>query len=204
MATSQAFLDGVKARRSIHQNTDKEILGQDELITPVSDTIKYSPSAFNSQSSRAIILLGKAHKNYWNEFVPQNLGENQLKAVQKRLPWFAAAQGTVIFFEDKKVIDEYRGGASAFSHLWDDWSNQASGMAQINLWTALEAEGYGVNLQHVAPMAGEGFKPMFNAALKVPSGWIVQAELVFGYPDQKDLKVKTFIEDSERFRVDGA
>ena len=58
-------------------------------------------------------------------------------------------------------------------------SEQVNGMHQYVLWTSLEAEGFGVNLQH--------YNPPINAKLaseyKLPDSWDLKAQMVFGKPE---------------------
>jgi predicted oxidoreductase (fatty acid repression mutant protein) len=49
-------------------------------------------------------------------------------------------------------------------------------MNQFTLWTALEAEGLGANLQHYNPIIDE----RVAAEWDVPLGWSFRAQLVFG------------------------
>ena len=61
-----SFLELIKKRRSIYsigknlKHTPSEI---EELIQ---EAVKHSPSAFNSQSSRVVILFNESHQNFWN------------------------------------------------------------------------------------------------------------------------------------------
>lgn len=84
---------------------------------------------------------------------------------------FRTGYGTVLFFEDQAVLDEWSGkmpnySAVSFSPLPTypssrpihrpqltrqpfngAWSDNAAGILQYVVWTALEAEGYGASLQ---------------------------------------------------------
>lgn len=57
------------------------------------------------------------------------------------------------------------------------------------VWTALETEGLGANLQHF------NFNPAITAeakeVFKLPEEWKLKAQLVFGKP-QEEAKEKTF------------
>ena len=59
----------------------------------------------------------------------------------------------------------------------------------VPVWTALEAEGLGANLQHF------NFNPAITAEAKsvfdIPEPWKLKAQLVFGKP-QEEAKDKTF------------
>jgi predicted oxidoreductase (fatty acid repression mutant protein) len=51
-------------------------------------------------------------------------------------------------------------------------------MHQYYLWTALEAEGLGANLQHYNPLPDQKAAELFN----IPLEWSLKAQLVFGTP----------------------
>ena len=72
-AASKAFLAAITARRSIYALSKKPILADQDVIKLVQQTVKHSPSSFNSSSSRIVILLGNDHDHYWNEIVPNEL-----------------------------------------------------------------------------------------------------------------------------------
>lgn len=62
--------------------------------------------------------------------------------------------------------------------MFPEWADVANGMHQILVWTALELEGLGANLQHLnaIPPVEAGIKK-FTA---VPDDWKLKAHLVYG------------------------
>lgn len=52
-------------------------------------------------------------------------------------------------------------------------------MHQFVMWTALETEGLGCNLQHYNPLIDVRIATEFD----VPSTWSLKAQLVFGKPE---------------------
>ena len=52
-------------------------------------------------------------------------------------------------------------------------------MHQFTLWTALEAEGFGANLQHYNPIVDQKVKTKWGVNME----WRLRAELVFGGPE---------------------
>ena len=79
------------------------------------------------------------------------------------------------------------------------WATQSDAMHQFALWTALEAEGLGCNIQHYNPLIDERVAKEWN----VPKDWVLNAQLVFGTPAGGPGE-KTFVELGERFKVFGA
>jgi len=66
----------------------------------------------------------------------------------------------------------------AYADNFPVWSQQASGMVQINVWTALSAEGLGVNLQHYNPIIDDEVAHTFD----VPTSWKLMSQMVVGNP----------------------
>jgi hypothetical protein len=62
--------------------------------------------------------------------------------------------------------------------MFPEWSDHAQGMAQILMWTALELEGLGANLQHMQaiPPVGEAIKKF----CEVPNDYKLKAHIVYG------------------------
>lgn len=78
------------------------------------------------------------------------------------------------------------------------WAVQSSGMHQFAIWTALEQEGFGANLQHYNPL----IDIKIAAEWSIPMDWELSAQLVFGNrlagPNQK-----TFEPVEDRFKAYG-
>lgn len=58
------FLDSLKDRRSFYSLGRDVQLTEEEITELVKDSVKNSPTAFNAQSPRAVILLVMLMKNY--------------------------------------------------------------------------------------------------------------------------------------------
>lgn len=148
----------------------EEILGQ--LITDV-------PSSFNSQSNRAVLLLGAEHDKLWDitsDALKAVVPEENWKPTGDKLAMFKGGAGTVLFFEDQAVVDDLQNKFALYADKFPVWADQSVGMLQFAVWTALEAEGLGANLQH--------YNPLIDAKVaetwKVPTTWKLNAQLVFG------------------------
>lgn len=76
------------------------------------------------------------------------------------------------------------------------WANQANGMLQINIWTALRELGIGANLQHYNPVIDEMVRQMFS----LPESWKLLAEMPFGgIVAEPEAKEKENIEERVKF-----
>ena len=69
---SMEFYEAIKARRTRYKIDNSSTISDDRIETILRIAVKYAPSAFHSQSSRAILLLGKNHVKFWS-FVKETL-----------------------------------------------------------------------------------------------------------------------------------
>src|SRR5690606_37694276 len=102
---SANVLQHLKNRRTIYPLYRDVKLGNAELISLIQNTIKQAPSSFNSQSSRAVILLGKNQDRIWEiakETLKAIVPADAYPATDAKLSGFQAAYGTVLFFEDQR------------------------------------------------------------------------------------------------------
>lgn len=151
----------------------------------VQQFVKNTPTSFNSQTIRAVILTGELHNKVWNSVVDALEAE----AAKKR-PASARdeAFGTIVFFDDKDAISSIQGQFPAYKDYFPIFASTSNGGAQIGTWAAIGELGLGGHLQH--------YNGYIEGALKgkVPESWTVQAQLVFGTP-VADPYEKTFIEN---------
>lgn len=90
-----------------------------------------------------------------------------------------------------------------YSDKFPQWSEHTSAMHQFVVWTALEAEGLGCNLQHYNPLADQKASETWG----IPSEWSLKAQLVFGNPvdaERKGLAEKTSNPVEEKLKFFGA
>lgn len=175
------FYTSLKERRSIY-GINKDIKVSDERIKEIVEfAVKHTPSAFNSQTARLVVLSGEAHNKLWDittEVLRKVVGDGDFSSTQQKMDSFKAGYGTVLFFEDEAVIKSHQEQFALYADNFPIWSNQASGMHQLVVWTALDAEGLGVNLQHYNPLIDDEVKNEWN----IPDNWKLIAQMPFGNP----------------------
>ena len=197
---TQQFMQVIRNRRTIYALSKKAILPDAQVVQLVQQAVREAPSSFNVQSSRVVILFGNQHDHYWGQIVPaalrQAAGEKAVEASKGKLDGFRAGTGTILFFEDSDLIKDQQQQFPMFASGFPTWSLHASGMAQIYTWAALEAEGYGANLQHYGNLTGETLKRVYN----LPESYEIQSEMVFGHPEAP-AGAKDYIPDEERVVV---
>ena len=95
-------------RRTIYALGKDLPVSNEEVVATVEKAMKESPSAFNSQSSRAVVLFGAESEAFWNEIAYSELEKvtpaEAFEATKGRLAGFAAGAGTILFFEDQDVV----------------------------------------------------------------------------------------------------
>ena len=71
--------------------------------------VKHTPSAFNSQSARVVVLLGEQHDKLWDitkETLRKIVPENNFASTEEKMNAFKSGYGTVLYFEDSEVVEE--------------------------------------------------------------------------------------------------
>lgn len=200
---AKRFLDEIKSRRTIYAIGKEQILSDKDLIELIQEAVRESPSSFNSQSSRVVILLGDEHDKYWEDVVLGALknvtDEEGFNHAKGRVDGFKAGYGTVLFYEDEDTIKGMQEKFAAYKDNFPHWSGHATGMAQINTWTALELASYGASLQHYGNLTSGDLATKYN----IPSTWKLHAELVFGSA-KAPAGDKTYMSNEDRFKVFGS
>lgn len=98
MANATAFLETTKARRSYYQLLNKSPISDARIQEIVQHAISHVPSAFNSQTTRVVVLLKSEHEKLWDvatEVYKASLSEEQFQRTEQRFKSFRAAYGTV-------------------------------------------------------------------------------------------------------------
>lgn len=80
------------------------------------------------------------------------------------------------------------------------FATQSDAMLQFVVWTTLEAEGLGANLQHYNPLIDS----KVSEAWKTPSNWHLNAQLVFGRRTSEPGEKTQLLPIEERVKVFGA
>lgn len=195
------FTDALKNRRSIYHLGRNVSLSNEELTALIKEAIKESPTAFNAQSTRAVILFGDAHEKLWEiteEALRPLTPAEAFPNTQNKLAGFKNGYGTVLFFKDTDVVKGLQEQFELYADNFPDWSEQSNGIATANTWVALVDKGLGANLQHYNPVIDEAVAKEWN----IPSNWKLRSQLVFGSPETPAGE-KEYMNDADRFRVFG-
>jgi uncharacterized protein len=199
---ADSLLELVKGRRSIYALNKDLPITKERIQEIVKEAVLHVPSSFNSQSNRAVVLFGDEHDKFWNivtETLRGIVPAENWKHSEDRMNMFKAGAGSVLFFEDQDVVEGMQAKFAIYADKFPIWSLQSDAMLQFIIWTALESEGLGANLQHYNPIVDE----KVAAEWKLPASWKLNAQLVFG-TKVADAGEKAFQPIEERFKVFGA
>ncbi|KAF1840072.1 Nitroreductase [Cucurbitaria berberidis CBS 394.84] len=179
MSAQKSFIDAVKDRRTIYQLTKEAPISDKQIQELAEKAILHVPSSFNSQSTRLVVLLNKDHDQFWDfvlEALKPLVPEDQFASTEQRVSGFKAGYGTVLFYEDPEPVEGLRKSFPLYAHHFGTWSEHTNAMHQYALWVALEAEGFGANLQHYNPIIDQKAASHWN----IPLEWKLRSQLVFG------------------------
>lgn len=191
--------EAVKDRRSYYGIGRQSPIADERIKEIVQYAVKHAPSAFNSQSGRAVVLLGQEHHALWDivtdtlrKIVPQA----RFAQTQEKLLGFKAGHGTVLFLEDQAVVEDLQVRFASYKDNFPVWSLQSSGMLQYIVWTSLEAEGLGASLQHYNPLIDDAV----HARWSLPQNWKLLSQMPFGVPTEEPDE-KEFLPIEDRVKI---
>lgn len=189
-------------RRSIYALSNQLPVSNDEVVKLVEHAILHTPSSFNSQSTRVVVLFGEEHQKLWNiteETLHAIVGdEEKFKSTKDKIAGFKAGAGTIMFFEDQSVVKSMQENAPLYADNFPIWAHQTNAMHQYVIWTALASIDVGANLQHYNPIIDDKVAEAWN----IDKDWTLNAQMVFGAIEQP-AGDKTFKPVEERMKVFG-
>ena len=187
-------------RRSIYALGDQVTASPEEIFDLVKTTVRNSPSAFNSQTVRAVILFGEKSDRVW-QIVEDTLKEivKDPAAIEKtkaKIATFRAGYGTILYLTDTKIVHQLEEQFPRYADNFADWSEQAIGGAQQAVWTALAENNIGASLQHYNPLIDDAIHQAFN----LPETWQLRAEMPFG-SIESPASDKDYLDEQEVFKL---
>lgn len=192
------FKEAIKHRRTYYTISNSSPISDKEIKEIIEFAITHVPSAFNSQTTRVVLLLGKNHKKFW-EITKETLREivptEAFSATESKINnSFDCGYGTILFFEDREVVENLQKAFPAYQEKFPIWAQQTSAMHQFAIWTMLEDAGLGASLQHYNPLVDKAIEKEWG----LNSKWELVAEMPFGTPI-KEPGSKEFKPLQERF-----
>ncbi len=197
----QNFTSLVEKRRTIYHLGNKLPQSKEEINQLIEKVTKDTPSAFNSQSSRVVVLHHDAHQRLWNitlEALKAIVPADNFAATEAKIKSFAAGAGTILYFEDQQVVEDLQEQFSAYAANFPKWSEQAHGITAYAVWLALAEVNIGASLQHYNELIEAAVKAEWN----LPEKWALKAQMPFG-SIETEADPKAYIDTAARFQVFG-
>ncbi len=187
-------------RRSIYALGNNLSQTPKEIFDLVKQTVKNSPTAFNSQTVRAVVLFGKSSDKVW-EIVEDALRKiakspDAFEQTKAKIDRFKAGYGTILYFTDTTIVHQLENDYPSYAANFANWAEQGLGGAQQAVWTALAEQGIGASLQHYNPLIDDAIHQAFN----LPADWQLRAEMPFG-SIEAPAGEKTHLYDEEMFKL---
>lgn len=166
-------------RRSRYDLSDTLPVSMDELRGLLLEILRTTPSGFNSQTARLVLLQGDEHLRAWDIIQSRVQPLTEPAAFEKtvdKMNGFRRAAGTILFFEDGAILRDLEQRFPKFANNVPLFSAHTNAMHQYAVWTQLASLNIGANLQHYNPIADDALKSAFN----LPQAWELHAQMVFG------------------------
>lgn len=177
-----SMIQALANRRTIYALNKELSISEAEVESLIKKVTELIPDAFNMKSARLAVALGKKQDALWDAIYDVFNG----KVAREKIDGFKAAAGTILYFYDADVVKALQEQFPPYAENFPVWANQANGMLQLSLWTALRERNIGANLQHYNPVIDAKVKEL----LGLPASWVLLAQMPFGgiaaQPDPKE------------------
>lgn len=172
----------IKARRSYYSLSDKSPISDKEIKELIDFAILNVPSAFNSQTTRVILLLNEHHTKLWDivkDVLLKITGPDKFEPTKQKIEGsFQCGHGTILFYEDQSIIKGLQEQFPGYSEKFPIWSEHTSAMHQYAIWIMLREVGFGATLQHYNPIIDEEVSKAWN----INPNWELKCQMPFGIP----------------------
>ena len=102
------FQEAIANRRSHYALKNESPITDEEIINRVRFAVKHIPAAFNSQSTRVVVLLHEKHQRLWQitkdtlqAIVPAEAFGKTKEKIERS---FQSGYGTLLFYEDQRPV----------------------------------------------------------------------------------------------------
>lgn len=177
MSELKKLMEKRRTSYALGKNTD---FSQEEIVAAVRDTIKNVPSAFNSQTTRAVVIFDEANKKFWQHIydVQKDVLPEQMWEMMSGVMEGARdnAIGTVLFFEDRDAIEVM----PANDERKATYKEHNAAIAQYALWLRFTEMNLGASLQHFNLGYDQGFDKATREMFDLPDSFEMIAQMPFG------------------------
>lgn len=195
MTTKQSFAK----RRSIYNLGAKQIIPQSDITEIIKNALKHAPTAFNSQSARLVVLYGKSYHKMWDitlRALSKVTPPEKFPQTVTKIESFKQGLGTVLFFEDWKIVEKLQKTYPLYAENFPKWAEQSNAMLQYMIWLNFSERKIGASLQHYNPLIDDELHHTF----KIPQSWHLIAQMPFG-SIARPADQKNFAPIDERIKI---
>lgn len=169
---SMGILESIGKRRTYYQINKELPVAVEKIRKVVEQATELTPDAFNMKSARVVLALGAKQDALWDAVYDAFGG----KVAREKIDGFKAGAGTVLYFYEEEVIKSLQSQFPMYAENFPTWAQQANGMLQFAIWTALRDLDVGANIQHYNPVIDKAVQDLFD----LPASWKLIAQMPFG------------------------
>lgn len=161
----------------IGKNSDIKVKDLASLLAVIAPTF---PSAYNSQTSRIIVLDEEKNTSLWDLIDKGAALENPElyeKVMSERIGKAKEGLGTILFFEDRDSVEDKMPTTPERQNAYKE---QNSAMATVIVWLILTELELGASLQHFNIGYNEGKDESIRQLLNLPDSYELMALMPFG------------------------
>lgn len=177
---TNSIKEALLQRRTNYALSNGSPISDEDIEEIVKTAVLHVPSAFNSQSTRIVLLLGENHRKLWEitkDILRKIVPAAAFAQTEAKINGaFESGHGTILYYEDQAVVRGLQAQFAAYKDNFPIWSQHTSAMHQFAIWTMLTDAGFGVNLQHYNPLIDEEVAKAFD----INPDWKLIAEMPFG------------------------
>lgn len=153
---TNSIKEALLQRRTNYALSNGSPISDEDIEEIVKTAVLHVPSAFNSQSTRIVLLLGENHRKLWEitkDILRKIVPAAAFAQTEAKINGaFESGHGTILYYEDQAVVRGLQAQFAAYKDNFPIWSQHTSAMHQFAIWTMLTDAGFGVNLQHYNPL----------------------------------------------------
>lgn len=194
------FENLLEKRRTIYALGNNTSHSEEEIVEAIRHAVKMSPSASNSQTTRAVVLFGDANEKLWNHIyevqegvLPEGMWQMMSGVMENARD---EAVGTVLFFEDREAVK----AMPTSEATREAYKQNNAGIAQYAVWLRLAEMDLGASLQHFNVGYDQGFDRPIRELFDLPESFELIAQMPFGSVEQPAGE-KEHIDTNEQVRV---
>lgn len=194
-----AFLDLLEKRRSIYTIGTNSDYTKEEITERIRDVVKQVPTAFNSQTTRVVVLFDEAKDKFWDHIydVQKDVLEGDVwEMMSGTITGSKNGIGTVLFFEDIDAVKQM----PAQGIRGEAYKQNNNANAQYAVWLALTEMDLGATLQHFNVGYEQGFDRGTKEMFDLPDSYEMLAQMPFGSIEQ-EAGEKDHIDPDEQVKV---